>query len=251
MPNLPDYNQLDHLPDNVAEVIRQVASSVVRRNPGIADVEDMEQVAWEWILNNGKEIASAWFFQTKNHEIVFSFRSMRMRLNHIMMRDIEKSRHAMGVDVMTEAESYGRKEIETLLPYIWHSQVLAKTGDTEEGPKPKTDPALGGDRMAKVADLKVAYEEAIAPGSNEDKVLLLTYGAGWTQEDIADEVGIHANSISRVTKRGVGRLLDYLNGDYKKTANEIAMDAWPQGPGTRKAISNAQAAMLRRDTENG
>lgn len=117
---------------------------------------------------------------------------------------------------MTTRFTYNEEAIVELLRASWDPALaygipnpLRADGDMPRG---STDPAHGGSWLAHVADIHTAWKKA--PLTRLERIrLFLYYGAGWTGREIATYHGASEPAISQSLKRGVQRLVAYLDGE--------------------------------------
>lgn len=111
---------------------------------------------------------------------------------------------------------YDRDLVESLLPSLWDDAfcfgIRAENAPDPDMPRGSTNKATGNTLAAHVADTQRAWALS-GLSKNEKRALLLTHGLGWTQDEIAKELGVNQSTVSRYLYSGVGRMVAMLNGD--------------------------------------
>lgn len=120
-----------------------------------------------------------------------------------------------------EGLAYTPALIESLLPVLWDESLVAgiqgESGPAPDMPKAKTNPAHSGTHMAHVVDIRNAWSRTLLAEQHRI-VLFLTYGCGWTQTEIAEDIGASQSTVSR-----------YINGAIALIAHELNGKAVPLG----------------------
>ncbi|MEV1109901.1 sigma factor-like helix-turn-helix DNA-binding protein [Micromonospora sp. NPDC049751] len=144
--------------------------------------------------------------------------------------------------------SYNRRLVEQLLPAVWDKdyaygmanpeaaqpvrgcQVHAKRDGTPKEDcaccdpsvrKTTVNPKLGNTLYAHLGDIHAAWRHAGLP-LEEKRALLLRYGLDWREREISAQLGVPQQTISDRLVRGVGRLVDHLNGDEHEDIDDTA-----------------------------
>lgn len=111
--------------------------------------------------------------------------------------------------------------IETILPALWTPSLawapVIEGGPEEDMPRAKSDPSHSGTHMAHYADVRAAWTHA-SLSLRQRQVLLLLHGAGLTQNEVAERLGMSQPTVSRYATAGLCNLATHLNGE------EIALD---------------------------
>lgn len=138
----------------------------------------------------------------------------------------------LGYDVR-DLHFYSLALLEELLPLAFDYEEWLPAVTVKEGSTTKTDPALGNNKAALLADVKIAYEG----GTDDDKALLsVRYVSQPTAslDELAEEHGVSRTTMGRKVDRALARMLDRLGGSRPDFA----------GTEGRTAISNAEAQSL-------
>lgn len=120
------------------------------------------------------------------------------------------------ITIRQEVGGYTRELVESLIPAVWDESfcygIRVENAPDADMPRGWTNKATGNTLAAHIADIKTGWEKA--PLSlNEKRALLLGYGLDWTQEEIAEQLGVSHQSISNWLYSGVGKIVATLNGD--------------------------------------
>lgn len=134
---------------------------------------------------------------------------------------------------------YSTGTLREILPDVFErSSWLDQTGPAEAGSRRRSKPASeGSERLASLVDVAAAVARL---RKADRELLLLAYGLGLSDEEIAGRVGVVANTVKQRVHRAMGRLQRELGGSRPD---------WPHHG--RRAMSNAAAsALTRRDWED-
>lgn len=114
------------------------------------------------------------------------------------------------------ADDYNREAVEILLPAVWDESMcygLPKldTAPDPDMPKGSSNKATANNLPAMIADIKTGWEKT--PLSlGERRAILLTYGMGWTQDEIAAHEKVSRRAIGYRLETAVGKIVARLNG---------------------------------------
>lgn len=112
--------------------------------------------------------------------------------------------------------TYTRELVEQLLPAVWDHDFAYgmdnPTAPDPDMPRAAADPAHAGTLYAHLADIHTGWK--IAPLTDaERRVLVMRYGLDWPQKTIARHECVATSTTSERLARGVGRIVQVLNGD--------------------------------------
>lgn len=112
--------------------------------------------------------------------------------------------------------SYDRPLVEQLLPAVWdQSYAYGMTNPTApdpDMPRAAADKAHSGALYAHLADIRTGWNKAPIPRP-ERQALFLRYALDLKQSDIGKRQGVTQKAVSERLARGVGRIVETLNGD--------------------------------------
>lgn len=223
------------IPKSADDWMKHKASQVATTF-GYSEPEDLYQEAWLWLLDSSQGKRGFWA------EGVFDYATFYLAISQQMARTAQLDRQRAQGDWYEEQWRYSRKEVERLLPHIWEAALAPQeeVHVSNSGDKSKTS-----DLPAKVIDLRDAYSAVIDEGSNEDTVLQAVYGLGITQAEVAHALSIDQSGVSRLISNSVKEIVTWLNHtSWGRTWDDPLEEN--DGPGSRKAISNAEAQSLVR-----
>lgn len=224
---------------------------------GYSEAGDLLHDVIEYLIEHPKMVTDFYYTDTKVDPPVerFGWSSCQRDCTRLMAdRARRDKRAATGTDERDEF-SYANKQIATLLPYVWHSSVLAAGQEPEEGPRAAVDQSKGFTAQAMILDLKLAYANTVHPGSQWDEIAKRLYFLQLTQQECADAMGIDRLVVQRRNQAMLEAIGISLNGTpgysdaYKKREQKINENYEPgttlgDGPGSRQAMSNATAQAL-------
>lgn len=228
----PDWTVLD-LP-YVQDIIRQAAKRVHNKYPNVTELDDLIQEATIFVVTKRDLQQSA--RDTENLGLLQ--RGIEHDLRDIVLPlakegqktlsydklvedavDAESSGYQLGyVVIETASDDYTRESVETLLPAVWDESFVYGLPQRDDAPDPdmpkgSSNKARGNNLSAYIADIKSGWEHT--PLSlGERQALLLAYGLGDTQRDIAKTLGIGKSTVNRRILSGVAKIVAYLNGGY-------------------------------------
>lgn len=119
---------------------------------------------------------------------------------------------------------YDTREVEKLLPGVWDRDFVlepfmgGKKGKQKDQDMPKgknKDPRRTFDLIDGVIDVKQAWEKA-GLTLKQQQALLVRYGLDETERTTAFILGIDQKSVQERIEGGLKKLVDYLNGAYRK-----------------------------------
>jgi DNA-directed RNA polymerase specialized sigma24 family protein len=204
---------------------------------GYSDSDDLLQEAWVWILTS-KTGRRGWWADGE-----FDHRGFHLDIETHMTRSASADRSkAIGKNYDTYGIRYSAKEVTYLLGELWTRGILPQQGNDGPAVSTSVDHSKGPDLPAKIADLSMAYHKAVAPGSVDDQILFRLYGLGYTQTEVAKEMGISQPAVHARKDAAINDIARSLNHtSWGRTWNDP--DEWNDGPGSRTAISNSAAAV--------
>lgn len=121
--------------------------------------------------------------------------------------------------VETFSNDYTRESVETLLPAVWddtyaYGMPQRDTIPDPDMPKAQVDASRGNNLSAYIADIRMGWK--LAPLTlKERRALLLAFGLGWTQREIAYNQDVSQQAIQRRIETAIGKIETRLNGGYR------------------------------------
>lgn len=111
--------------------------------------------------------------------------------------------------------TYTPEQVERLLPTVWGGtwawgQQNPHVPDPDM-PRATSVASHSGTYWAHLADIRTAWEQTFLT-REQRAVLLLSFGCGWTQEEIAKQEQVSQRAVSKRIARGLELLVVRLNG---------------------------------------
>lgn len=218
-------------------IATRVARSVVRHFAGYIEAEDIVQDLVLWCLEHEDKAREYLEPTDDDPKCIVGRRKMHTTFRR-RARGLanEAKAERLGYSVR-DLHFYSAASIEELLPTAMNYTAWLPSGQAPEGPKAKSDPALGNDLLAMLCDIRGAYLSA----SMEDQELLGRRFLDTPPVDadrLALEYGVTRTTIDRRVDRALGRILWRLGGPR------------PTFTG-RNAITNRQAQRLTHEQMEG
>lgn len=231
---------LGTLPAEAMDALTEISERISREFFRMRDAEDLYADFLLWLAENPGH-AAQWHFIGSEGEVLFGWKSFRRDAARVMATSARKWKAgSFGYDPEDEVY-YAKAQVADLLKYIWgnQSQVGAVDGPKQEPTGTRNDPKYGGDRFAAIMDVRNAYKAVIYEGSQWDQILQMIYQLGRTQREVAAALDISQSAVSKNHERALQEILRNLNGTLPLN----------EGPGSRKAISNAAARAITSNQE--
>lgn len=218
------------------ELIRPTAARYARRYR-LVERDDIAQELRLWWLTNQRAVAR----YTREEEPQPA--KLAKALNRAAERYCRQIK-AQSVGYRVEDEFfYNAGLVRELLPMVWKPELVIQDTQPDEGGRVKSGkPANEGNNLlAMVADVSRAFD---AITDDHRRILFAVYFFGETNEHIADRLVISVPAVKMRVQRAVDALVDELGG-------RSPYDDDYEGPGSRRAISNAHAAAITSNQEIG
>lgn len=120
--------------------------------------------------------------------------------------------------------SYDRPLVEQLLPAVWDQTFAYGMTDPAapdpDMPRAAADKSHSNTLYAHLADIKSGWTRAPIP-LTERQALFLRYGLDLKQGDISKHQGVTQKAVSERLARGVGRIVDTLNGRQAEELDSV------------------------------
>lgn len=220
------------LPETALDMVDQISRRISAEFHRIVEPEDLVQEFYLF-LNEKPGYLHNWFFIGEEQgDLLFGWKSFKRDVAGLFARVCRKERQKSGHETADEV-FYSRKQVEALLPFVYHTTILATIGEAREADeiRAKTDAAKGGNHIAAVMDVRAAYDKAIFRGSDWDKTLRILFQFGFNQSEAAEDLRLSRKTINVRKQRAVDAILQELNGTMPLIEHE--------GPGSRSAMSNS------------
>lgn len=209
-----------------------VVASAVKRTLGFypeADRNDLSQEAWLWLYDHPARVE-----RDADKPKTASWRLTRDLGAHL--GDICRREKAQALGYKPEDEyRYGKAMVALALPAAIAGTTEPPTFVREEIAK-RTDPSEGGNWMALLADMGMAWEHA---DLTEQQRELLTdyYCRELTQSEIADAIGSTQQAVGGRIRAATAKVVDYLGGPAAQDLDEDWIDTrLRERPGARRPI---------------
>jgi len=208
---------------------RRAAGQVAPRFPGLLSYEDATQDSTEWLLRHPERV--------RHHTLPDgTFGGM---LSVECAGQVARSTYRSGArsrlaPITEDTYRYGKAVVEMALPGVWEPEHQPLGRLPMEHNSTRSDPAVGGDWRAIIADVQRAVTAVTS--ATERKVLLLhsVLGQGW--EDIGWALGVSGSTARRRYSGAISAILDFLNGTDEEARRE--------GEPTRHVLTNAAARAM-------
>lgn len=176
---------------------------------GAVDYMDCWQEAWVWVLENRDRIVEMresgkkydrWLRNSAYHVVVGYTRAEMM--------------HRTGSHI-SDFAVYTAAHIQDMLPALFLGESFNTGHEVNEEVKHKTSPAEGGNGLATMTDIKVAFTRL---GQEQKQLLFYLYGEGPTSyEKVARKVGVSSMTVRRREQRALDQMVDTLGGPRVQT----------------------------------
>ena len=209
-----------------------IVATAVKRTLGFypeADRNDLSQEAWLWLYDHPARVE-----RDADKPKTASWRLTRDLGAHL--GDICRREKAQALGYKPEDEyRYGKAMVALALPAAIAGTTEPPTFVREEIAK-RTDPSEGGNWMALLADMGMAWEHADLT-EQQRELLVDYYCEDMTQDEIADMLDVTHQTVSNRLKASTKKLIDYLGGPAAQDLDEDWIDTrLRERPGARRPI---------------
>jgi DNA-directed RNA polymerase specialized sigma24 family protein len=222
------------------DVVNQAARRIHKRYAQYSELEDLVQEAHIMVATRGDhqraiEDENYGYLQ---HQLELDLTDMLDTTVRRAQKNVsyDALREAQGADeeggyitpyvvIETLADDYTRESVESLLPAVWdesYSYGMPARDDAPDPDMPKgsTNKARGNNLAAYIADIKTGWEKT--PLTQKERIaVLLAYGMGWTQKQIAFNQNVTQQTIQKRIENAVGKITARLNGGYWYELNGV------------------------------
>lgn len=217
--------------ERVQRVARNAANSIERMNVGIVEAEDLYQEGLILIAGTPK---------IAEHAIVgdlgMVYNEVRERLFKKFIRPLDRTGEldARKYKTITHDDmddepapyvqfddgtgDYTEDAIRVLMPAIWDESYAYSLPDRDDQPDADMPKATGNkahknNHWAYIADIKTGWKDT--PLSLEERrALLMSFGLGWRQSEIARHESVVQSVVSGRINRGIKKITARLNGAH-------------------------------------
>jgi RNA polymerase sigma factor (sigma-70 family) len=189
-----------------------LASAVVdvrRRFFQYVERDELNSIGWVWLLEHEGTLNG--YKKDENPKRAF------YRLRRDLMMSMEtyargEKAASLGYSALDE-EFYSRTLVGALLPAILSDDY--DQPQVQSDGRGKSDPAESGTWMARRSDVARAWEETVL-SDQEREAVILHYGFGYVQDEIAEQAGVSQQQVSNRLRSAVQKLVTTLGGDRPK-----------------------------------
>lgn len=223
-----DWGVIDH--PRVQHAVKNAARSIADMNAGIVEFKDLYQEGLLLVASTPKIAGHA---NAGEYQLVYN--EVRERLFKAFIRPMERSgeltaRKYRNVSIEGSVTDptpipqmfdegtgdYTEEAIMLLLPAVWDESYAYGLPDRaddpdEDMPKAVANKARSNNHWAYIADIKMGWEKTPLT-LKERRALLMYYGLGYTQDDIARYEGIARPTATIRIHNGVTKITARLNG---------------------------------------
>lgn len=211
-------------------------SRVAAMFPDSVEREDMIQEALLWLMEHPGRVGR----QADGDGVLYAPTLVtELMSRHLipMARRERRARYGWRAD---GEGRYTPAQVRRLLPAVW----------TKERPqqevseiRPVTDPAEGNTWVTMIMDVEWGMEEALGSAREDRAILFRHYALGESWATLAASLGLSEDVLRKRASRSVLAICDVLNGVVNEDAPRPGTTLG-DGPGTRRAVSNAHARAI-------
>jgi len=211
----------------VLAVARRAAGQVVPRFPGLP-YADAVQDSTEWLLRHPERVRH----HTLPDGTIGGMLSVECA-GQVTRSSYRSRAHSRLAPITEDTYQYSKTIVEMALPGVWESAHRPLGKLPMEHNSTRSDPAVGGDWRAIIADVQRAVAAVTSPA--EQRVLFLRSVQGQYWESIGSSLGVSGSTSRRRYFAAIAAILDFLNGT-QETRRE--------GEPTRHVMTNAAAQAM-------
>ena len=221
--------------ETVLDIVDQAARRVHRKYEAHSDLEELRQEAFI-IVSTAGDAARA----IANEDYGYLQHQLEMDLVDLVRKEVRRTEKNVSFEMLRDACSdgssdetfvrpyvlietttndYSRDSVETLLPAIWDDTYAYGLPNHDHVPDPdmpksQVDASRGNNLAAYIADIRTGWAKSHLT-IKERRALLLAYGLGWTQQEIAYNQDVSQPTIQRRLENAIGKITARLNGGYR------------------------------------
>lgn len=217
-------------------VARKAARLLTNQYRPYVEFEDMLQEARLWLFTHPQNIEHAILSESGR---IYQPQLVSEVATYLTPRAKKEKARSLGVTT-THQSRYTVEAVEAVLPALWDLTPTPIPGTPETAGRGASDPAYGGGFHVAVMDVKRAM--AAVTSKAQQKVLFVVYGMGTTGREAQWFSKVPRGEIEGRARRAVQAIVNHLNDEP---------DLYYDGPGSRKAMSNAQSNAINEDGYGG
>jgi RNA polymerase sigma factor (sigma-70 family) len=183
------------------------ATDVKRRYRNLLEYDELINEAWVWRLTHKKTLDG---YEADEQEKRAQYRLRRDLVWHMEKVARKEKADRAGYSVTDEA-FYNEALLGLVLPAIIHGETEIPQAEESEV-RGGGDSAESGVWLSHVLDVSVAWADAPLT-DREREALILYYGFGKSQDEVAELVGSAQSVISDRVRRGLKKLIAALGGE--------------------------------------
>lgn len=213
----------------VKQVARRAARSLARDNQGFLEEDDLYQEALIFIATKSDLTALA---MQRNYALLYNGVRMDLLNGFVtpLLRTGEMEQRKYKTVSTEDADEfvspfvhlddgtgdYTEDAVRLLLPAVWDESYAYSLPDRDDAPdkdmpKSASNKARSNNHWAYIADIKTGWNKTPLT-LDERRALLLYFGMGWTQRDIAFNQDTSQQTVSNRLDSGVKKITARLNG---------------------------------------
>lgn len=198
---------------DVQSVVATQAWTISRKYGGYVEAEDLQQEGWLWIVEHPEKM--------KEHEEEPNVRLAASRLGRdiwgCMDRYARREKSSRSGYEPEDDIYFSDAMVGLVLPSVLKDDPTPPSRDGERIAN-TSDPAEGGTWLVTYLDMKQAWNKAKL--SDDQRALMISYYRDeYTQQEIADMLGVTQQSVAKRLKTARARLIDRLGGYQPREFN--------------------------------
>lgn len=195
----------------VASTVRRVCRYFPR-----ADPDDLVQTAWVWMLEHPDQVDLH-----PDQPRLSAWKLGRALMSHLYEMCAREKAESEGYSRRDEFH-YGEAMVYLILPAVLSGDSSPPPRLTDEGAR-SCDGSEGGTWMAHLADMQQAWQKAELTPSQR-AIVADVIGDGRSQVEVADELGVSQQAVSRRLSGAIERIIEQLGGFQPRDLDEEWLD---------------------------
>lgn len=210
--------------------IRPIAYKLAQRYR-MVDREDIAQELRIWWMTHPKSVDK--FVYADEADRKLEAWRLRQKLNRAGERYCRQQK-AQTLGYLVDDEAFYDKElVRDLLPLVWKPELMLQSNPNEGEQKVRTGKKAseGNNLPVMVADISRSLDEL---ATDSRMMLWLHFGHDYEYKDIAAAFDLSVGAVKMRIQRAIKQIVELLGGE----------NPWSDGPGSRRAVSNAAALAI-------